>query len=67
MIECVKEIIIDMTRVTILKKNIDNKLWPEIVLVITYIKNNSFTKAFLSNATPHKVQSQENIINILYL
>ena len=32
--------IMDMTRVTILEANIDDKLWPELVLVMTYIKNN---------------------------
>lgn len=28
-----------MMRVTIFKREIDNMFWPEIVLVITYIKN----------------------------
>lgn len=32
--------IINITRVTILKKNIDNNLWPELVLAINYMKNN---------------------------
>lgn len=27
--------IINMTRVTILQKNIDNDLWPELVLIVT--------------------------------
>lgn len=34
----------DMTRATILEGNIDNELWPELVLVITYVKNNWPTK-----------------------
>lgn len=31
--------IMDMTRATILEGNIDNNLWPELVLAMTYIKN----------------------------
>lgn len=34
-----------MTRVSILEKNLDNKLWFEIILIITYIKIISFIKA----------------------
>lgn len=29
-----------MTKTTILEKNLDNKLRPKILLVMTYIKNN---------------------------
>lgn len=32
--------IMDMTRATILESNINNELWPELVLAMTYIKNN---------------------------
>lgn len=32
-------IIINMIRTTILRGNLDNKLWIEIILVITYTKN----------------------------
>ncbi len=43
-----------MTRVTILKRNIDDELWSEIILAMTYVKNNRPTKALPSNTTLHK-------------
>lgn len=43
-----------MTRVTILERNINNNLWPELVFTITYVKNNWPTKA-VQNLSPHKV------------
>ncbi len=49
----------DMTRATILEENIDNELWPEIILAMTYIKNNRPTRTLPSNSTPHEAQSQE--------
>lgn len=49
----------DMTRATILEGNIDDELWPEIILAMTYIKNNRPTRALPSNTTPHEAQSQE--------
>lgn len=57
----------DMTRVTFLERNIDDKLWLKILIALTYIKNNYPTKTFPSNATLHKIQSQENTINISHL
>lgn len=42
-----------MTRATILESNINDDLWPEMVLTMTYIKNNCPTKA-LNNLSPHK-------------
>lgn len=57
----------DMTRATILEGNIDDELWPEIVLAMTYIKNDRPTKALPSNATLHEVQSQENTTNVSHL
>lgn len=45
-----------MTRMTILEKNINDNLWPELVLVMIYMKNNwpiravqnhSFHKAYI--------------------
>ena len=57
----------DMTRVRILERNIDDELWPEILLAITYIKNNRPTKALQSNSTPHEVLSQENTTNVSHL
>lgn len=35
----IKRTIIDITRATILKSNINNKLWPELVFAMAYIKN----------------------------
>lgn len=32
--------IIGMTRATIFEENINDNLWPELVLAITYVKNN---------------------------
>lgn len=57
----------DMTRATILEGNIDDELWPEIVLAMTYIKNNRPTRALASNVTPHKAQSQENTTDVSHL
>lgn len=34
------KIIMDMTRATIFKGKIDDELWPELVLAMTYIKHN---------------------------
>ena len=59
--------IMDMTRATILEGNIDDELWPEIVLAMTYIKNNCPTKALPSNATPYEAQGQENTIDVSHL
>lgn len=53
-LKCVEKTIIDMTRATILESNIDDKLWPEIIIAMTYIKNNYSTKASSSNATLYK-------------
>lgn len=39
-LELMKRTSLDMTRVTILKENIDNKLCPELMLAMTYVKNN---------------------------
>lgn len=35
----------DMIRATILKKNIDDHLWPKLMLAMTYVKNNRPMKA----------------------
>lgn len=43
----------DMTRATILEGNVDNDLWPELVLAITYVKNSWPTKA-LQNLSSYK-------------
>ena len=55
----------DMTRAIILEGNIDNELWPELVLAMTYIKNSRLTKA-LQNLSPHKTLIRDHP-NISYL
>lgn len=57
--------IIDMTRATILENNINDKLWPKLVLIMTYIKNTRPTTAF-QNLSPHKALFQE-FLNLSYL
>ena len=57
--ERVRRTIMDMTRATILEGNINDELWPEIILAMTYIKNNRLTGALPSNITLHEAQSQE--------
>ncbi len=57
--ERVRRTIMDITRATILEGNIDDELWPEIILAMTPIKNNRLTRVLPSNTTPHKAQSQE--------
>lgn len=37
--EYTRRTIIDMTQATILERSINNKIWPEIILAMTYIKN----------------------------
>ena len=43
-----------MIRATILEGNIDDDLWPELLLAMTYIKNSHPTKT-LDNLSPHEV------------
>lgn len=45
----------DMTRVIILKGNIDNDLWPELVFAMIYIKNSWPTQTF-ENISLYKAQ-----------
>ncbi len=51
--------IMDMTRAIILEGNIDDDLWPELVLAMTYVKNNRPTRALQGNISPHKVSTKE--------
>lgn len=44
----------DMTRATILEKNIEDELWPELVLAMTYIKNSRPIRALANNLSPYK-------------
>lgn len=48
--------LMDMTRATILEGNIDNELWPEVILLMTCIKNNRPTRTLCANATPQEAQ-----------
>lgn len=48
----------DMTRATILEGNIDDDLWPELVLAMTYVKKNRPTRA-LQNLSPHEAYTHE--------
>ena len=52
--ERLRKTLIDMTRSTILEGNIDNKLWPELVIAITYIKNSRPTRVLANNQSPHE-------------
>lgn len=48
----------DMTSMTILKENIDNNLWRELILAITYVKNNQPTRA-IQNFSSYKTYIHE--------
>lgn len=52
----------------ILESNIDDNLWPELVLAMTYIKNNWPTRA-LQNISPHKAHfyKQPNLTHLRLL
>lgn len=52
--EKMRRTLIDMIRATILEDNIDNKLWPKLMLAMTYIKNSRLTRALADNLTYHK-------------
>lgn len=55
----------DMTRVTILDRNIDDKFWPELILAIIYVKNRRPIKV-LQSLSPHKSLTQD-YLNIFHL
>lgn len=57
--ERMRRIFIDMTKATILGENIENELWPELVLAMTYIKNSCPTKTLTNNLSPHKANFRE--------
>lgn len=44
----------DITKATMQKNDIDNNLYPELILAMMYIKNNQFTKA-LQNLSLYKL------------
>ena len=54
-----------MTRVIILKGNIDDGMWPELIFAITYIRNNRPTRV-LQNLSPHKILLQK-FLTLSYL
>ncbi len=51
--------IMDMTKATILEGNIDDELWPELVLAMTYVKNSRPTKV-LQNLSPYEAFTQDH-------
>ena len=51
----------DMTRTTILEDNIDDHLWPKLVLAMTYVKNSPPTKALLQNLSPYKALTRDRL------
>ena len=55
-----------MTRATILMENINDELWPELVLAITYIKNNRPTRALANNISPYEAHFIEQL-DLLHL
>lgn len=57
--------IMDMTRAIIFEGNINNNLWFELVLAMTYVKNSWPTKA-MQNLSLYKTLTQD-YLNILHL
>lgn len=51
--------IIDMTWATILERNLDDDLWPEVILAMTYVKNVRPTKA-LNGKNPYYAPNNDN-------
>lgn len=49
-----------MARATILEGNIQDNLWPKVILVMIYIKNFHRAKALENDNTPHYAQHQED-------
>lgn len=54
MSERLRTSLIDIIQATILRGNINDKLWPELMLVMTYIKNNQSTRFLANNQSFHK-------------
>ncbi len=61
--------IMDITRATILEGNIDNDQWPELMLVMTYVKNNRPTRALQGNISLHEASTKEapNLVHLRVL
>ena len=55
----------DMTRATILEENIDDDLWPELILTMTYVKNNRPTRA-IQNLSSHEAYTHK-LPNLFHL
>lgn len=49
----------DMIRTTILEGNIEDKLWLELVLAMTYIKNSCSTRVLANDLSLHKAHFHE--------
>lgn len=54
-----------MTRAIIFKGNIDNNLWPKLILAIMYI-NNNWPMRVVQNLSPHKIYIHK-LLNIFHL
>ena len=59
--------IIDMTRATILEGSLDDKLWPEVGLAMTYVKNVRPTKALGGDSPYHALQTIQPDIQHLWV
>ncbi len=57
--ECTGRTIMEMVRATILKRGIDDTLWPEVVLVITHIKNLRPMRALERSLSPAKMEGKD--------
>lgn len=56
----------DITRATILENNLNDNLWLEVIIIMTYIKNLYLTKALNNSNTPYNFQYKKDP-NIYYL
>lgn len=53
--------LLNITRATILKRNIKDELCLKLVLPMTYIKNSHPTKALVNDLNPHKAHFYEKL------
>lgn len=50
----------DMTRATIFERNLSDKLWSEIVLAMTYVKN-VYPIKVLNEKNPYNIQQKDQL------
>lgn len=53
-VEIMRRTLIDMTRAKILEGDIEDELWPELVLVLIHIKKKRLIRVLANNLSPHK-------------